>query len=130
MLEYKFFLSIVWMILTIWYVDTIQSGRFHQRGLAAGWYAHRKNALRFLFSLIAFVALIEGGIRFSGNPMHDALFYVHLSFALPLSAASALLASRWGNGTKWRYHGWLGLFTIPLYIGMSITGIFFLFTRL
>lgn len=124
--EYKFFLFIAWLIVTIAYTDTIRSGRSHKREPAAGWQAHRKNARRFLFSLIVFVPLVDGGVRLSGNATYDTLFYVHLSFALSLLAAVLFLISRLGNGTKWRYHGRLGLSTMPLYIGMSVTGLFLL----
>jgi hypothetical protein len=113
-------------VVDVLYARTVMKGRSlhakRQHTSITSSNPHRGSAYWFFTSLSAFVLLIEMHARTLGGSVVDPLFRMHLSFAIPLFAASLLLTF-WFNGEESRYHRWLAYLSAFLMLGTNATGI-------
>lgn len=83
---------------------------------------HRLFATMLLILTVAFVVMIEVGVRMRGGAKTDALFWTHLCFAIPYFLLLVGM-NFWFTGEKSQHHALLGTISFILYGGMLATGI-------
>ncbi len=84
---------------------------------------HRKKGRALLFVVTGLVLTIELMVRWRGGvSLHDALFWIHISFSVLFFACLILLNSRL-NGLRSSSHRLLAYSSLVLLVGVTLTAI-------